>query len=183
MRREEKADLGEIKRAIAVLHKPGQVVEIRALGESGTVSGYYDDPEKLAKAVQQLSDGGNFESVYYTLNPCHEALLARREKNTLDRNVTQTTTDAEIVRRRWLLFDFDPKRPKGVSATKAERLAAKEVMLDVEEALRDKGWPYPLLARSVNGYRAIPCRQAERSRDGRPIQKMPGGDRGEVCNV
>jgi hypothetical protein len=151
----KKADLQEIKQAIAVLHEPGQVVEIRALGESGTVSGYYDDPEKLAKAIQQLSDGSNFESVYYTLNPCNKALLARREENTLERNVKQTTTDAEIVRRRWLLIDFDPKRPKGVSATKAERLAAKDLMLSVEEAMCVEGWPEPVRARSGNGYHLL----------------------------
>jgi hypothetical protein len=87
----KKANLQEIKQAIAVLYEPGQVVEIRALGKSGTVSGYYNDPEKLAKAVQQLSDGGNFEGVYYTLSPCHDALLARAEKNTLDRDVKQAT--------------------------------------------------------------------------------------------
>jgi hypothetical protein len=56
----KKADIKEIEKAIAVLHEPGQVVEIRALGESGTVSGYYDDSRKLAKAVQQLSDRGHF---------------------------------------------------------------------------------------------------------------------------
>jgi hypothetical protein len=151
----KQADLQEIEQAIAVLCEPGQVVEVRALSESGTVSGYYDDPEKLAKAVQRLSDGGNFDSVYYTLNPCHQALLARREKNTLDRNVKHTTTDAEIARRRWFLLDFDPKRPKGVSATKAERVAAKTLMLEVEETLRNEGWPEPVMASSGNGYHSL----------------------------
>jgi hypothetical protein len=93
--------------------------------------------------------------VYFTLNPCNDALLARREKNTCDRDVKHTTTDAEIVCRRWLLIDFDPKRPKGVSATKAERLATKKLMLDVEETLRNGGWPEPVIASSGNGYHLL----------------------------
>jgi hypothetical protein len=54
-----------------------------------------------------------------------------------------------------LLIDFDPKRPKGVSATKAERLAAKNLMLDVEEVLRNEGWPEPVMASSGNGYHSL----------------------------
>jgi hypothetical protein len=152
---EQGADLLEIQRAIAVLYEPGEVAEIRVPGKFGAISGYFDDHEKLAKAVKQLSDSGKYEAVYYTLNSCHGALLARRAKNQLHLDVKETTSDIDIVRRRWLLVDFDPKRPKGVSATTEEKRAAKKLMCKVENTLRNGGWPLPLIALSGNGYHLL----------------------------
>src|SRR5271170_4925081 len=93
------ADLQVIQRAIAVLHEPGQIVELRVPGKFGVISGYYDDHRKLATAVQRLSDDGEHVGVYYTLNCCHEALLARRAKNQLHHDVETTTSDVDITRR------------------------------------------------------------------------------------
>jgi hypothetical protein len=154
------ADLQEIQRAIAVLHEPGQVVEVRVPIKFHTISGFYDDHGKLAQAVKQLSDSGKYKGVYYTLNCCNEALLACRVKNQLHYDVEKTTSDEDIVQRRWLLIDFDPKRTKGVSATTEEKLAAKAVMLDVAKTLRKEGWPSPVIARSGNGYHLL-CRVDE----------------------
>jgi hypothetical protein len=149
------ADLEVIQRAIAVLHEPGQIVELRVPGKFGVISGYYDDHGKLATAVKQLSDEGEHVGVYCTLNCCHEALVARRAKNQLHYDVKTTTSDADIIRRRWLLFDFDPKRPKGESATTEEKIAAKAVMLNVAKTLRKESWPSPVCARSGNGYHLL----------------------------
>src|ERR1019366_3746544 len=92
------ADLDAIRDAIAILFKPGQVVEIRALGNFSTTSGYFDDHDKLAKTIEQLNDSGKYEGVYYTLNPCHAALLSRREKNTVHHAVKDPTSDPATVR-------------------------------------------------------------------------------------
>lgn len=154
-KRQETADLKEIENAIDILFFPGQVVEIRVPGKYGAISGYFDDHQKLAKAVKCLSDADEHEGVYYTLNVCHEALRARRNKNVLHRDVKYTTSDAEIVRYRWMLVDFDPKRPKGVSLTEAERLEAKRVMRKVLKALRKLGWPWPVIALSGNGWHLL----------------------------
>ena len=152
---EKKADIGEIEKAIGVLFEPGQVVEVRTFGKFGATSGYFDDSGKLAKAVKELSDRGEFDGVFYTLNKCNEALLSRRRRNTLHYSVKDTTTDGEIVRRRWLFLDFDPKRPKGISATKKEKLAAKELVRKVVKTLREWGWPLPVIAASGNGYHIL----------------------------
>jgi hypothetical protein len=149
------ADMNEIKSSIAILFEASQVVEIRVPGNFGAISGYYDDHQRLAEDVKELSDRRQYDGIYYTLNPCHEALLARREKNRLHRDVKFTTSDGEVQRRRWLFIDFDPKRPKGVSATKEEKLAAKELMVNVEEKLRETGWPSPVVALSGNGYHLL----------------------------
>jgi hypothetical protein len=149
------ADLQQIQRAIKIFFVRGQVVEIRVPGKYGSISGYFDDHEKLATAVKRLSDGGEHDAVYYTLNPCQSALLARRAKNILHHDVRDTTSDSEIARRSWLLIDFDPKRPKGISATKEERLATLEVMTNVLKGLKEMGWPWPVIASSGNGYHSL----------------------------
>jgi hypothetical protein len=113
------ADLEMIRNGIKVLFAPGQVVEVRALGKY-TTSGYFDDLSALAEAIKHLSDSGHYEGVYYTLNPCNPALLARRSKNKLHECPQTTTNDAEITKRLWLPIDCDPRRPKGISSTKEE---------------------------------------------------------------
>jgi hypothetical protein len=155
MSQANKAKLNEIERAAAILFEPGQVVEIRVPGKYGSISGYFDDHEKLANAVKRLSDSDEHDGVYYTLNPCHEALLARSDKNELHHDVKITTSDAEIKRRRWLLIDFDPGRPSGVSATAEEMRAAKDLMIKVVKELRRLGWPVPVVALSGNGYHLL----------------------------
>ena len=151
MSQANEASLHEIERAASILFEPDQVVEVRAPGKYGAISGYFDDHQKLAKAVKRLSDTGQYEGIYYTLNPCHEALLSRGPKNELRQAAKEATTDAEILRRRWFLVDLDPKRPKGVSATKDELKAASRAAMRVSEELESLGWPEPVITRSGNG--------------------------------
>src|SRR5262245_23803771 len=96
----------DIISALRLLIPPGQVTEIR-IPETRykTVSGYFDDIEKLAAAAEQWS--GQASAVYVTLNPVDRALLARAA-NRLKSYADKTTSDHEILRRNWLPFDFDP---------------------------------------------------------------------------
>ena len=77
----------------------------------------------MAVVIKGESDLGR-EAVYFTLNECNEALLSRRTKNRLHDQIKETTSDADIVRRRWLFIDFDPRRPKGVCPSTKEEKAA-----------------------------------------------------------
>jgi Domain of unknown function (DUF927) len=149
------ADLQQIKRAIDILFEPGQVVELRVLCEYGVYSGFFDDLGVLAANVKSLSDTGRYAGLYYTLNPCHDALLARRPKNVVVAKTRDLTTDSDVMRRRWFLVDCDPKRPKGVSATHGEKQAAKDVINDVAAWLADEEWPAPVKALSGNGYHLL----------------------------
>jgi hypothetical protein len=149
------ADRNEIVRAIRILFEPNQVVEVRVPSKFGAVSGYFDDRKKLTKAIKRLSDKGDQAAVYITLNPCHNGVLARRSENSLHEVVKETTSDADIVRRRWLLIDFDPKRPGGVSATTPEKQAAREAMLVVRRWLHRQGWAQPVVADSGNGFHLL----------------------------
>ncbi len=136
--------------------EPGDILELRALGgvrspgsRPATVSGYFDDPAKLARAAAELD--GCCAGVYLTINPVKEDLLARA-CNRVVWWPKATTGDADITRRRWLLVDIDPKRASGVSATSQEKAEAAKVANRVVKALgAEYGWPAPVMADSGNG--------------------------------
>jgi len=138
----------EIRRAIEALFEPGDVVELRALKDRTTASGYFDEHEELAEQAASL-DGRGF-AVYVTLNPPKPALLSRAH-NRLKHHPKATTSDADILRRRWLPVDFDPVRPADVSSTDEEKRAALLRAREVRDHLRDQGWPEPILGDSGNG--------------------------------
>ncbi len=114
----EARDLPEIRRALAVLCQPGDVVELRALDVGGkTVAGYFGDHAKLAEAAAKLS--GSAAGVYVVLNTITPALLAR-SANRITIGPRNLTSDGDILSRRWLPIDIDARRPAGISSTNAE---------------------------------------------------------------
>jgi hypothetical protein len=62
-----------------------------------------------------------------------------------------TTSDHDILCRRWLLIDCDPKRPSGISATAEEHGRAITTACGIWDDLRGAGWPDPVVADSGNG--------------------------------
>jgi hypothetical protein len=145
-----------IEAGIAALVAPGQVVEVRIpnAGKDRTVSGYYDDPNKLADCIQQWSGKPGVDAVYYTLNPVAPALLARAANRAKTR-AQHTTTDKDVVRRAWLLIDVDPVRPAGISSSEPEKVLAHSMARAVCDYLESVGWPAPLVADSGNGYHLL----------------------------
>ena len=140
----------EIMRACSLLMEPGSVHEVRIpkAGRRGTISGYFDDRERLADAI--LSIDGTVSGVYLTMNPCRPALLARAA-NRLQDHAKVTTADKDIIRRRWLLLDFDPIRPTGISSTNHEHGRAFSAALGAWDDLRGMSFPDPIVADSGNG--------------------------------
>lgn len=145
-------DEREICRTLSLLAPTG-IIELRApkarLGSRlGTASGYFDNYDAAIKAAIALS--GKAPAVYLTLNQPNPALLGRAA-NRLNPRADQTTTDAEIITRRWLLLDFDPVRPTGISSNEREHSAALECACACREWLTAQGWPLPIYADSGNG--------------------------------
>jgi hypothetical protein len=128
----------------------GHVYGIRVpkAGRQGTISGYFDDFEKIYQAVQQFD--GKVAGLYSTLNPVNSALLARAN-NRIATNVRSTTTDADITRRFWVLVDCDAIRPAEISSTESEHQAALERAITIQTWLSEQEWPNPILADSGNG--------------------------------
>lgn len=140
----------EILRTLLTLFREGDVHELRVPNTNkGTVSGYYTDRERMAKDAAFWS--GKAESVYVTLNPCSPDLLARAN-NRVKVYAKHSTADADIAERRWLLIDFDPKRPAGISATEEQHQAAIDRARVAYKYLRQEMcWEGVLAADSGNG--------------------------------
>src|ERR1700690_267375 len=140
----------ELLRTCRLLMAPGDVHEVRIpnAGRRGTISGYFDDGERLAEEV--LAIDGTVPGAYLPLTPCNPALLARGA-NRLQHCAAVTTSDVDILRRRWLLIDFDPVRPAGISSTNREHGRAMSAACGAWDDLRGAGFPDPVVADSANG--------------------------------
>ncbi len=146
----------EVARALRLFIPPGAITEIRALEAThrsdsyrpATWSGYFDDPEKVAAAVAELSA---WKGIYFVFNEVDPALLARAANRLKKQEKGAATSDNNILRRRWLLIDLDAVRPAGISATVSEIAAAVDRQQQIDLFLHDHGWPDPIVAESGNG--------------------------------
>ena len=125
---------------------PGTVTELRAFGDRGNYSGTfdYDHLGLMAEAAGELSSVSR--GVYFIPQPI--ALPARN----VIQLATTCATDADVLRRRWVLIDVDPDRPGGTNATQSERDAAWRVCRNVHAMLDGLGWESPIVASSGNGW-------------------------------
>ncbi|HEX7376597.1 MAG TPA: DUF3987 domain-containing protein, partial [Pirellulales bacterium] len=134
---------------------PGQVTELRALDaklkggyRAGTVSGYFDDAEKLANAIASVTSA---KGIYFIPNQVNPALLARAANRIRLIAKEPTTSDHDIIARRFLLVDVDPVRPADISASNDEHQSALALALTIRDHLGADGWPDPIYADSGNG--------------------------------
>ncbi len=144
-------DKGMIALTLSVLHPDEAVIELRALhkGRKRTDAGYFDHAHR-AELVDVAARINQVAAVYVNLNPLDSQLLARCANRVKD-FAESTATDTNVTRRRWLLVDLDPVRPKDTSATEAQLRAAVERGREVYRHLAGRGWPKPVVAESGNG--------------------------------
>ena len=150
-------DTKAIEAAIRTLAAEGQITEVRAFeavlkGQGRApriVFGYFDDPAKLAAAVNSITEA---KGIFFTPNPVNPDLFARSANQLrVPVNKGETTSDKLIDRRRFFLVDADPKRLSDISATDEEHEAAITLTRSIYAYLRDLGWPDPVAADSGNG--------------------------------
>jgi hypothetical protein len=138
--------------ALDAMFGPDDVIELRAFpkGRRRTIAGYFDAEHRgdLVKQAFQLNMNGAL--CYITLNSIDPQLLGRY-RNRVQEYADATTSDKDVIRRRWLLLDFDPIRPRDTPATKAQLDAAHERCRACAEHLATLGWPAPITALSGNG--------------------------------
>lgn len=152
-----------LQRTWELFKVPNAVVEVRALGVSGkhrawdgytshTVTGYFDDGEAFVEAVSALDAASRASGIYITLNPVNPDLLARANNRLVAAKRGETTTDADILFRRWLLLDFDPVRPAGISSTRAELQLALETAKHARAFLCEVcEWPLHTMRMACSG--------------------------------
>jgi replicative DNA helicase len=146
----------EIAEGIRVVHDAGETFELRVLnirperGREYNASGYFTDPATAAEYALAY-DGRNAEGIYFNFNQCDPNCLARAP-NKIKNYPKVTTSDVNILRRRWLFIDFDSNRPAGVCATDAQVAAAARLAEACKDFLREEfAWPAPLEMSSGNG--------------------------------
>jgi hypothetical protein len=157
-------DAQEIRAAIATLYAPTDVFEVRVLEGADRVNGrtlqwagWFTGADAEAVAAQLARLRGGWHGVYSTLNPCDPLLLHRSARALKPAARGTLTTDAGILRRRWLPLDFDPVvwgdagRIFGIGATEGEKVHAIDRAVAVARALGDAGFPDPVRTDSGNG--------------------------------
>jgi hypothetical protein len=156
-------DPAETRRTLGALLSTGQVTELRALEATtngdrwaGTYTGFFADPDKLVAALATFKSA---KGIYIIPNPVDPALIARANNRVRRANKGDSTSDHNIVSRRWLLVDCDDaKRPAGISATDAEHKAAlKRAKAIANDIHFNYGWPDPIIADSGNGGHLVYC--------------------------
>lgn len=129
------------------------VVELRQLNVGNrkrTDCGYFDDIDTATDEVLRLDRKEPPAAIYCTLNTLQPELLARY-RNRMEDWAKATTTDAQIVRRRWLFGDLDPKRPAGIPSSDSEHQHAIVKAFGVVEFLREQGAGEAVVMDSGNG--------------------------------
>jgi hypothetical protein len=108
--------------------------------------GYFENPKDGAGAIAKYDGKYN---VYVTLNPVKRDLLGR-VNNRLTRSKNRTS-DGEVWRDSWFLFDIDPKRPAGISSADSELQAAIAVGTKIVDHLIGIGLSKESILTGISG--------------------------------
>ncbi len=146
-----------ITTALKTLFEPSDVFEVRVLDAvlpnsnwQHVESGYFDY-DHIDVVPNALANFKSYAGMYVTLNPVNPDLLARAANRLKPAKRGDTTSDGDILRRRWMLVDVDPVRPAGISATDSEKSAAFDLAMECADGLASMGLPKPMIVDSGNG--------------------------------
>ena len=155
-------DEQQLRKWWEVFNPSSKLVEIRLLGKN-TYSGYFTNIDTLIAQLRPLLDHNNYQyygamQAYSTLNEVNEDLYSREQRDVFVKKPKSTTTDGDIVRRRFVLIDLDPQRSAGISASNEEFEKAHMKCVDVYKYLLANGFKEPIITVSGNGYHCyVPC--------------------------
>jgi hypothetical protein len=142
------ASVREIAAALGLLIGPDQRFEIRAIlrDKAGAVSRIFAPGEidAAARYTAELSTSGRYAGIYYALNAIKPGPIGGKG-----------AADNDVLRRRLLLVDLDPRRPADTSATDGEKGHALTLADGVTDFLRERGFPDPVVIDSGNGVQLI----------------------------
>lgn len=155
-------DIQEIKKWHDALYSPGELFEIRLLGggmsKKRNWSGYFKSVDTMVNALVPILDSNDQwigkPQAYFTLNSIHEVLYSRTQHDKFVESATSTSDD-DIAKRKLVLIDFDPERPKDTSSSDLELEAAHKKSQEVFKYLRSIGFHEPVFALSGNGYHLL----------------------------
>ena len=102
----------EIRRFLDVIHPDNDLFEIRIIDGKRNYSGYFTNSEMAYNYIKSFNQG----NIYVVLNQIKTACYGRAQRDTLIQNPKSTTSDSDILARKWVLIDIDPKRPSDCNA-------------------------------------------------------------------
>ena len=145
-------DIEEIKRAIKSLKPNNELFEIRIINKKGkNLSGYFTDADVFIEELKQIPTNILSNShIYFTLNKIHTGCYGKEQHNKLLFGKS-STKDEEITNYEYILIDFDPKRPSGISSTDKELDKSLDLRTEVYVFLLNQGFKEPTIALSGNG--------------------------------
>lgn len=130
-----------------------ELVEIRILDPETkrSYSGYFTDIETILREIKRYEKC----NLYFTLNVIDPACYSREQHDRISTRPKSTTSDMEILGRKWCLIDVDCEKPSDTNSTDAEKELAKVVVNEVYKFLRDEGFEKPIICDSANGYHLL----------------------------
>jgi hypothetical protein len=132
------SDLDAIFEALQLFVAPDQVTELRALGvktnlagDTCNYNGFFrgDELLKMARFAADLS--GRCMGVYFTPNPLNPEIYKKKPATVSLARTGDCATDADVICRKWVMFDIDPVRPAETSSTDQEKESAWDVADDL----------------------------------------------------
>lgn len=131
-----------------------KLCEIRCLDGQRTYSGYYHNIDNIIRDIEPLSERPNMQ-IYFVLNTIKEDCYDRQQQERMVEKPKNTTTDADIEGRNFILLDFDPERPSGVGSTDEQLKDAHTVAKKVYTFLNEQGFSSLIVCKSGNGIHCL----------------------------
>lgn len=130
-----------------------ELVEIRILDPETkrSYSGYFTDIERILSEIRRYEKC----NLYFTLNVIDPACYSREQHDRISTRPKSTTSDNEILARKWCLIDIDCEKPSDTNSTDEEKELAKSVVNNVYKFLRDEGFEQPVICDSSNGFHLL----------------------------
>ena len=130
-----------------------ELVEIRILDPASkrSYSVYFTDIETILREIKPYE----MCNLYFTLNVINPACYSREQHDRISQRPKSTTSDNEILARKWCLIDIDCEKPADTNSSDEEKELAKDVVNNVYKFLRDEGFEQPVICDSANGFHLL----------------------------
>ena len=153
-------DRTELKKTWDLFVGENGFTEVRILGKF-QYSGYFKSFDNLCRQLEPYTEMDD-EQIYFVMNKISGDCYARPQCEKFIKSPKATTKDDEILRRQFLLCDFDPVRLPNISSSPEQFESAHNKAQEVFRFLRGQGFSDMVVAISGSGWHLlipvdIPC--------------------------
>lgn len=147
-------DVVELRKWWDIFVGDGNFTEIRIIGRF-QYSGYFKDFDNLCAQLEPYTNMDD-EQIYFVLNSIDKDCYARPQCEKFVKSPKTTTTDSDVIRKKFLLLDFDPIRKSQTNSSDAQFELAHKKAQDVYRFLiREHGFTDSIICISGNGWHIL----------------------------